>query len=436
MQRFVRGLRQWTQLPHSGAKSVTTWSPGCDERHAVADALHDARALVAEHARRVAARIGARGGVQVGVADAARLEPDQHLARPSGSARSTSWTTSGRAELLEDCRANLHATILSSRRACATFSPGGLSMRVSARPRPFRPLVGSACRGLFQSGHSTGRSLMKFRTIHALVALAVVCAIAAVAGRALAVTSGSALAAADSVIHACKHPNGGWVRIIDGTASCRSREQAVSWNQEGPGGGGGVSKLGDLAGIPCTTEAGAAGKVELDFAGDDTVLFRCTAGGAPPPSATKLVINEVDYDQVGADGDGFVELKNTGTTAIDLTGYRPRLRRRGRRRGVQADRADRDDRGRRLPRRRVGSAERRPRRARADRRRRCARRRALVRGLDLGRPHRHEDVQPRGGHRPARRPCSTRTRRPARSSATRTGATRTTQRPTGPSRRP
>ena len=28
----------------------------------------------------------------------------------------------------------------------------------------------------------------------------------------------------------------------------------------------------------------------------------------------------MDYDQVGADGDGFVELKNTGTEALDLTG--------------------------------------------------------------------------------------------------------------------
>ena len=32
------------------------------------------------------------------------------------------------------------------------------------------------------------------------------------------------------------------------------------------------------------------------------------------------MLNEVDYDQVGADGDGFVELKNTGTAAIDLAG--------------------------------------------------------------------------------------------------------------------
>jgi hypothetical protein len=32
------------------------------------------------------------------------------------------------------------------------------------------------------------------------------------------------------------------------------------------------------------------------------------------------VINEVDYDQVGTDGDGFVEIKNTGTAAASLTG--------------------------------------------------------------------------------------------------------------------
>ena len=43
---------------------------------------------------------------------------------------------------------------------------------------------------------------------------------------------------------------------------------------------------------------------------------------AVPASAasTTLVINEVDYDQVGTDGDGFVEIKNTGTTAATLTG--------------------------------------------------------------------------------------------------------------------
>jgi hypothetical protein len=90
--------------------------------------------------------------------------------------------------------------------------------------------------------------------------------------------------------------------------------------------GAGLTKLADLTGIACTTDGGGAGTVELDFAGDDTVLFRCVAGGAPPPppppppTTPGLVLNEVDYDQVGTDGDGFVELKNTGTAAIDLTG--------------------------------------------------------------------------------------------------------------------
>ena len=46
------------------------------------DRLDDAGALVAEHGRRVAGRVGAGGGVEVGVADAAGVQPDQHLAGP------------------------------------------------------------------------------------------------------------------------------------------------------------------------------------------------------------------------------------------------------------------------------------------------------------------------------------------------------------------
>ena len=46
---------------------------------ALADALDDAGALVAEDARRVAGRVGAGGRVQVGVADAAGGEPDERL---------------------------------------------------------------------------------------------------------------------------------------------------------------------------------------------------------------------------------------------------------------------------------------------------------------------------------------------------------------------
>ena len=37
--------------PHWGENSVTTWSPARERADAVADALDDARALVAEHGR-------------------------------------------------------------------------------------------------------------------------------------------------------------------------------------------------------------------------------------------------------------------------------------------------------------------------------------------------------------------------------------------------
>lgn len=183
---------------------------------------------------------------------------------------------------------------------------------------------------------------MRITRMRALVALAVATAVAVAAGGALAVSKTRAAdAAEETVIDACRHPNGGWVRIVPADGACRPREQAVSWNVEGPQGapgpagppgpkgdpGPGLTKLEDLEGIPCTPDGGGSGEIELDFAGDDTVLIRCVAGGTPPPPpppppppGAALVLNEVDYDQVGADGDGYVELKNVGTTALDLTG--------------------------------------------------------------------------------------------------------------------
>jgi Lamin Tail Domain len=181
---------------------------------------------------------------------------------------------------------------------------------------------------------------MRLTRTRALAALTALGAVALAAGGALAVQANAKAAdaeiAADEVIHACRHPNGGWLRIVGAEGACRPREQAVSWNVAGPAGepgpagppgpkgdpGAGLTKLGDMAGIACTTDGGSAGKVELDFAGDDTVLFRCVAGGSPPPPppTSGLVLNEVDYDQAGTDGDGFVELKNTGTSPIDLAG--------------------------------------------------------------------------------------------------------------------
>lgn len=165
----------------------------------------------------------------------------------------------------------------------------------------------------------------------AIVSLVAAAAIVA-GGAAFALGSG---ASADAVIHACRHANGGWLRIPAREGACRARERAVSWNVQGPKGdpgpqgepgpkgdpGPGLTNLGDLDGIPCTPEDGGSGKVELDVAGDDTVLLRCVSAAAPPPpTASDLAINEVDYDQVGADADGFVEITNTGEAAADLAG--------------------------------------------------------------------------------------------------------------------
>ena len=182
---------------------------------------------------------------------------------------------------------------------------------------------------------------MRITRMRALAVSLAACAAAGAAGTAVAVGGGSgtgaAAAAAEEAVHACRHPNGGWVRIVAEAGTCRPREQELVWNVQGPPGepgptgppgpkgdpGAGLTKLGDLEGISCTTDGGGQGEVELDFAGDDTVLFRCVAGDTPPPPpppATGLALNEVDYDQVGADGAGFVEIANTGEAAADLTG--------------------------------------------------------------------------------------------------------------------
>jgi len=55
----------------------------------------------------------------------------------------------------------------------------------------------------------------------------------------------------------------------------------------------------------------------------NVVELRCTGDGGPPPpppADADVVLNEVDYDQVGTDADGFVEVKNTGTEAAALEG--------------------------------------------------------------------------------------------------------------------
>jgi hypothetical protein len=168
----------------------------------------------------------------------------------------------------------------------------------------------------------------------ATAALAVI-----VAGVAPAQGSGDA-----TVIHACKHPSGGWLRQVAAPTKCRRREQAVSWNiagakgekgdpgepgAPGPAGPKGdpgtvVTGLGTLNGVACVASDDAAGEIEVTVAANGDIALKCVAAPDEPPppppgEPAQLAINEVDYDQVGTDGNGFVEIHNAGAGVADLT---------------------------------------------------------------------------------------------------------------------
>ena len=80
---------------------------GRDARHALADLLDDPRALVPEHGGGVAGGIGATGGVEVGVADAAGREAHEHLTG-SRPVELDLLDDERLGELLENGGANLH----------------------------------------------------------------------------------------------------------------------------------------------------------------------------------------------------------------------------------------------------------------------------------------------------------------------------------------
>ena len=74
---------------------------------AVTDLLNHARAFVPEHRRRVAGRIRARRGVEIGVADAAGDEANEHLARTRLGQVDLAHDER-RSELLENRGSDLH----------------------------------------------------------------------------------------------------------------------------------------------------------------------------------------------------------------------------------------------------------------------------------------------------------------------------------------
>jgi hypothetical protein len=194
----------------------------------------------------------------------------------------------------------------------------------------------------------------------------------------VALTAGLGYAAeGGSTINACKTKVLGYVRVVSASARCRKNESALSWNTVGPKGdagppgapgaagpagpagatgpagpagpagatgadgapgpagpqgpkgdpGQGIEEIGDLSGVGCSTHDATDGEIMVDVADDDTITLTCVPDDGsppppppPPPGSAKLMLNEVDYDQVGADHDGFVELYNVGDAAADLTG--------------------------------------------------------------------------------------------------------------------
>jgi large repetitive protein len=161
-------------------------------------------------------------------------------------------------------------------------------------------------------------------------------------------------------IQACKGKVLGHVRIVNDASKCRKHEVPISWNvlgetgppgPEGPAGPAGpagppgpagaqgaqgppgpagepgppLGAVEELGGIPCTTHDDREGEIDVEVGDDDAVTLRCVAETEPPPpppptGGRKVVINEIDYDQVGADADGFVELQNAGSESVDLAG--------------------------------------------------------------------------------------------------------------------
>ena len=181
---------------------------------------------------------------------------------------------------------------------------------------------------------------------------------AALGVSAIALTVGGATAGLDAtlaegVIKACRHKSG-LLLVPSAGKVCKRSEQALSWNVQGPAGpagaqgdpgprgetgptgpagpagtagppgpaGGSIDAIEALDGIACTTSSDTRGVVSVETEIDGAIVLTCEAEDAPPPppETAELVLNEIDYDQVGADSAGFVEIFNAGVGSADLAG--------------------------------------------------------------------------------------------------------------------
>jgi hypothetical protein len=81
----------------------------------------------------------------------------------------------------------------------------------------------------------------------------------------------------------------------------------------------GPSTVDALRGSTCTTASGLLGTLGVHTAASGAVTFSCRAQ-VDPEAPPRPILNELDYDQVGPDTGGFVELFNAGRGTADLNG--------------------------------------------------------------------------------------------------------------------
>jgi hypothetical protein len=189
-------------------------------------------------------------------------------------------------------------------------------------------------------------------------------------GSAAFATHRAPIPSADGTITACFTWDGDDLRIVSSASKCKRKERVLTWNLQGPAGPAGeqgapgaqgpagadgalgtmgpagpagstgpagpagpqgpqgpagesVETLGALEGSACTSDDGSAGTVDVSTGADGVITFTCEGGTSsppPPPPRFGLVLNEIDYDQVGADAGGFVEITNTSIAPLALDG--------------------------------------------------------------------------------------------------------------------
>ena len=141
--------------------------------------------------------------------------------------------------------------------------------------------------------------------------------------------AGAALdaALADEVVDACRNRSTGVLRV-PANGVCSGNETALQWNVRGPAGArgpigpagpAGPASVDALRGSTCTTASGVLGTLAVQTAPAGAVTFTCRPQ-VDPEAPPKPIVNELDYDQPGADTGGFVELYNAGRGTADLGG--------------------------------------------------------------------------------------------------------------------